>query len=184
MKDFSFLSEKQQENLKKLGISEPTSVQKEIIPRILDGTKVLFQSETGTGKTFAYLLPLIKKVDSEKKGLQVLITAPTYELCSQINLSLKSICDYKSVLLIGGSPLKRQIENLKTAPIFAIGNPARLVELIRLKKLKTDKLFATVFDETDRLLKKELYAETSSDLGIKKYSSATNSNYLMQCHVR
>ena len=161
MEDFSFLTEQQQKTLKSRGIITPTAVQKEIIPQILAGDNVLFQSETGTGKTFAYALPLLSKIDEKKQGVQVLITSPTYELCSQINAALKNVSDCKTALLIGGAPLKRQIENLKNSPSVVIGNPARLVELIRLKKLKTDKIFAAVFDETDRLLKKELYAETS-----------------------
>lgn len=161
MKDFSLIKEQIQEKLKLQDILVPTPVQSEVIPRILDGENVLFQSETGTGKTFAYLLPLLNKIDEKKIGVQILITAPTFELCSQINAACKSVCDYKTVLLIGGVPLKRQIENLKASPFIAIGTPARLVELIRLKKLKTEKIFAAVFDETDRLIKKELYDSTS-----------------------
>ncbi len=161
MKDFSLLNKQIQEKLKLQNILEPTPVQSEVIPQILEGDNVLFQSETGTGKTFAYLLPLLNKVDEKRPGVQILITAPTFELCSQINSACKSVCDYKTVLLIGGVPLKRQLENLKASPFIAIGTPARLVELIRLKKLKTEKIFAAVFDETDRLIKKELYDSTS-----------------------
>ena len=224
---FSLLSDSINQKLAALGIREPTAVQNEIIPRILEKKKVIFQSETGTGKTFAYLLPLIqmymdasddgvkaddcnaasgagatttasndvqksgdckspsgagavtkiadgvKKVDCKSaladgaardiaNGVQILIAAPTFELASQINQAAKQITDKKTALFIGGAPIKRQIETLKEKPFLVIGTPARLVELIRLKKLKLNNLKAIVFDETDRLVRKELFEESDA----------------------
>lgn len=163
---FSLLNQNLQDNLAKLSISTPTPVQNKIIPQILEGKNVLFQSETGTGKTFAYLLPLIQLLENKPTGKpdktpRIVIVAPTFELASQINTACKSITDHKSSLFIGGAPIKRQVEVLKEKPEIIIGNAARLVELIRLKKLKTNDLFAIVFDETDRLVKKEAVSETS-----------------------
>ena len=164
MNIFEQLSNNLQESLKSLSIAEPTPVQSEIIPRILAGENVLFQSETGTGKTFAYLLPLINKLEtlSDNQRVRIIVVAPTFELASQINTACKSITKHKSALLIGGAPLKRQMEVLKEKPEIIIGTAARLVELIRLKKLKTDGIFAIVFDETDRLVKKEAVEDTSA----------------------
>ena len=164
MNIFEQLSNNLQESLKSLSIAEPTPVQSEIIPRILAGENVLFQSETGTGKTFAYLLPLINKLEtlSDNQRVRIIVVAPTFELASQINTACKSITKHKSALLIGGAPLKRQMEVLKEKPEIIIGTAARLVELIRLKKLKTDGVFAIVFDETDRLVKKEAVEDTSA----------------------
>ena len=163
MNVFDNLSSNIQEKLKTLSITEPTPVQNEIITRISAGENVLFQSETGTGKTFAYLLPLIDKLDSltDNQRVRVIVVAPTFELASQINAACKTVSNHKSALLIGGAPVKRQIEVLKEKPEIIIGTAARLVELIRLKKLKTDGLLAIVFDETDRLVKKEAVEDTS-----------------------
>lgn len=164
MNIFDKLSPNIKEKLESLSIKEPTPVQEEIIPRILAGENVLFQSETGTGKTFAYLLPLINKLDTldDNQRVRIIVVAPTFELASQINGACKSVTDHKCALLIGGAPIKRQIEVLKEKPEIIVGTAARLVELIRLKKLKTDGLFAIVFDETDRLVKKEAVEETSA----------------------
>ena len=202
---FSLLSDSINQKLAALGIREPTAVQNEIIPRILEKKKVIFQSETGTGKTFAYLLPLIqmymdasddgvkaddcnaasgagavtkiadgvKKVDCKSPSgegaakstadcVKIIIAAPTFELASQINQAAKQITDKKTALFIGGAPIKRQIETLKEKPFLVIGTPARLVELIRLKKLKLNDLKAIVFDETDRLVRKELFEESDA----------------------
>lgn len=167
MNAFNQLSDKIQKSLEQLNIFSPTPVQSEIIPKILNGENVLFQSDTGTGKTFAYLLPLLDKLDKlEENGndgdfVGVMIVAPTFELASQINAACKSVTTHKSALIIGGAPIKRQIEILKEKPKIVVGTAARLTELIRLKKLKTENLFAIVFDETDRLLKKESIADAS-----------------------
>ena len=164
---FTLLSENLNHKLESLEIKEPTAVQNEIIPRILEKKNVIFQSETGTGKTFAYLLPLIQNYgESDDEGtscdVRILIVAPTFELASQINQAAKQITEKKTALFIGGAPIKRQIETLKEKPFLVIGTPARLVELIRLKKLKINALKAIVFDETDRLVRKELFEESDA----------------------
>ena len=161
---FSKLSENLQANLSSLRITSPTAVQAQVIPHILEGENVLFESETGTGKTFAYLLPLINRLDQidDHQRVRIIVVAPTFELASQINSACKSVTSHKSALMIGGAPLKRQIETLKEKPEIIIGTAARLVELIHLKKLKVEGLFAAVFDETDRLVKKESLEDTSN----------------------
>ena len=160
---FAELSENLRKKLDALAISVATPVQNEVIPKILAGENLLFQSETGTGKTFAYLLPLLNRLEKESdhQRVRIIVIAPTFELASQINTACKSVSDSKTALFIGGAPIKRQLETLKEKPEIVIGTAARIVELIRLKKLKTDGLFAAVFDETDRLIKKEAIADTS-----------------------
>ena len=161
---FSKLSENLKASLTSLGITSPTAVQAQVIPHILEGENILFESETGTGKTFAYLLPLINKLESldDHQRVRIIVVAPTFELASQINSACKSVTSHKSALMIGGAPLKRQIETLKEKPEIIIGTAARLVELIHLKKLKVEGLMAAVFDETDRLVKKESLEDTSN----------------------
>jgi superfamily II DNA/RNA helicase len=151
------------DRLSALEISIPTAVQAAVIPEIAHGHNVIFQSDTGTGKTLAYLLPLIQTIEkqvSAPKNVNLLIAAPTYELASQINTTVKSVSNLRAALLIGGTPLRRQSEILKTKPVVVTGNPARLLELIRLKKLKTAELSAAVLDEADRLFAPEMRAAT------------------------
>ena len=161
---FESLSSNILEKLALLGINKATNVQREVIPLIAEGKSLLFESETGTGKTYAYLLPLINKIekDSDTVKLRVIVCAPTFELASQINAAAKKITERKTALMIGGAPLKRQFETLKEKPQIIIGTAARLVELIRLKKIKTADLYAAVFDECDRLLKKESFEDTDN----------------------
>ena len=144
-------------------ITEPTAVQAQAIPEILKGTSLLFQSETGTGKTLAYLLPLlqtIEKQENPKKEVRIVIIAPTIELASQIKTQVQLVTESKAALLVGGAPIKRQIELLKEKPLVVIGGPARLLELFHLKKLKLDGAQALVLDEVDRLTAKEMISDT------------------------
>ena len=147
--------------LEEIGITEPTEVQKKIIPLISEGKNIMFQSETGTGKTFAYLLPLLSRLTStENRMARLMIASPTYELASQIKVQVQKISGIKCALLIGGAPISRQIELLKEKPEIVIGGPARLLELIHLKKLKADGIETLVLDEADRLLSPELRDST------------------------
>ena len=154
---FLQFSDEIQEKLKSLNITTPTSVQQNVIPTILENKNVIFQSETGTGKTFTYLLPIIKRIHetSTTEGIKAIICAPTFELASQIKQAAMSVASLKTALFIGGAPIKRQIESLKEKPQIIVGTTARLLELIKLKKIKTNNLFTIVFDESDRLIKKE-----------------------------
>ena len=154
---FLQFSDEIQEKLKSLNITTPTSVQQNVIPTILENKNVIFQSETGTGKTFTYLLPIIKRIHetSTNEGIKAIICAPTFELASQIKQAAMSVASLKTALFIGGAPIKRQIESLKEKPQIIVGTTARLLELIKLKKIKTNNLFTIVFDESDRLIKKE-----------------------------
>ncbi len=149
------------DNLAKKGIIEPTPVQKQVIPEVKLGKNILFQSETGTGKTFAYLIPLLENISSSENKVQLVITAPTHELASQIKAEVQAISNIKVALLIGGAPIKRQQELLKEKPLVVIGGPSRLLELINLKKLKVDNVKSIVLDEVDRLLSPELRDETT-----------------------
>lgn len=154
------------QKLASLSITKPTAVQKQVIPVIADGEHVVFQSETGTGKTYAYLLPLIQNIENqnkeagESKAVKLIIAAPTYELASQIKQMIQSVSELKAELCIGGAPISRQIELLKKKPSVIVGNPARIIELIHLKKIKTDQVKAIVFDEADRMIVPELKDDT------------------------
>ena len=166
---FNTLPARLQEKLEQLSFTTPTKVQEQVIPAVSAKKNIVFQSETGTGKTFAYLLPLLQRImennaetSPNERPVLVIICAPTFELASQIKQTAMAVSDIKTALFIGGVPIKRQLETLKEKPQIVIGTPARLLELIRLKKLKTQHIFAIVFDEADRLVKKELYDESRS----------------------
>lgn len=154
------------QNLASISITKPTAVQAQVIPVIAEGEHVVFQSETGTGKTYAYLLPLIQNIENqnketgESKAVKLIIAAPTYELASQIKQMIQSVSELKAELCIGGAPISRQIELLKKKPAVIVGNPARIIELIHLKKIKTDQIKAIVFDEADRMIVPELKEDT------------------------
>lgn len=157
------ISEDLQKKLEESGITVPTAVQEKVIPLILEKQHILFQSETGTGKTFAYLLPLLTSLSysqNPQKAVKILIASPTYELASQIKVHIQKISPLKVALCIGGAPLSRQIESLKEKPCIVIGGPARLLELIHLKKLKAHTVETLVLDEADRLLSRELREAT------------------------
>lgn len=145
------------------GITEPTAVQREVIPLIAAKKNIMFQSETGTGKTLAYLLPLIQRLETEEnpsKAVKILIASPTYELAAQIKVQIQAVSKIKCALCIGGAPIARQIDMLKEKPQIVIGGAARLLELIHLKKLKADSTEVLVLDEADRLLSPELRDST------------------------
>lgn len=149
------------QKLNKLNITVPTEIQQKTIPLILKKSNLMFESETGTGKTLAYLLPLVQNLENNLLPEdKIIILSPTYELSSQIKTTANLITELKSSLFIGGAPIKRQIESLKEKPHIITGNPSRILELVHLKKLKTQNIKALVLDEADRLISSEIIEET------------------------
>ena len=154
------ISEELNAKLQENNLTTPTAVQSKVIPEILQNKSLLFQSETGTGKTFAFLLPILQNIKEDEKSVQAIILSPTHELSSQIKSEIQKISNYKTMLCIGGTPLKRQIETLKEKPKVIIGSPVRIKELIFLKKIKTNSVRTIVFDEIDRLIEPEIRDDT------------------------
>jgi superfamily II DNA/RNA helicase len=170
------------EKLRERDIREPTPIQSLVIPPLLAGKNVLFRSATGTGKTFAYLIPLFQTIlgfggtgqgeDPGRGGVELLVAAPTLELCSQIKKEADFLLNgqeppVKVSLLIGSANLDRQIGLLKKdRPRVIVGNPGRLLLLARMKKLKLGNLRALVLDEGDRLFAEELAADTRELAGL------------------
>ncbi len=138
-------------------ITEPTPIQVAALPVLLAGRDAYLNAETGTGKTLAYLLPIFCRLDAEQKSPQVVIVAPTHELAIQIHrqscdLAQNAAWPIRTLLLIGGTSLARQLDKLKTKPHIVIGSPGRILELINMGKLKTNGVRSVVIDEADRLL--------------------------------
>lgn len=143
-----------------LKIVEPTEIQKKAIPVALRRENIVAQSETGTGKTLAYLLPIIQNIDSSKKEVQCIILAPTHELVAQIHNALvelreKGNLDFTSTSLIGSANINRQIDKLKSKPNILVGSGGRILDLIKKKKIDTRKVDTIVLDESDKLFDKK-----------------------------
>lgn len=151
--DFA-INEKIKANLLYKGYREPTPIQDQIIPFILAGKDVVGIAATGTGKTAAFLIPLIDKVSKNPKS-KVLIITPTRELALQIRDELEIFSHnlpISSVLCIGGAAISRQAEKLKRNPTFVIGTPGRLSDFKQKHKLHTNEFDTIVLDEVDRML--------------------------------
>ena len=153
----SGLHEKLAIGLGKMGITVPTGIQTEMIPSVLAGKDVIGQSETGTGKTLAYLLPLFQKIDTEKAAMQAIILAPTHELAMQIFrqsqlLAEKSEIAVTTAVIIGDVNISRQIDKLKEKPHIIVGSAGRILELIQKRKINAQTIKTIVLDEADRLL--------------------------------
>lgn len=146
--------------LAKEGITNPMPVQCEAIPALMSGKGAYVSAETGMGKTLAYLLPLFGRIDPAVPAVQALVLAPTHELASQIQqqvlrLTQNSGLPIRSLLLIGGANARRQLDKLKKKPQLIVGSTGRILELMRMKKLKVQKVEAVVVDEADHMLRGE-----------------------------
>ncbi len=142
------------ESIIKKGYELPTPIQDRAIPHILNGSDIVGIANTGTGKTAAFLIPLINKVRLNPKE-QILIISPTRELSMQINEELLSFTKgmkIYSVCCVGGMHIGRQIQELKFQYNFIIGTPGRLKDLIARKLIKLSEFKTVVLDEADRML--------------------------------
>ncbi|MGN7457386.1 DEAD/DEAH box helicase [Paenibacillus pasadenensis] len=148
------LSEAAFERFEANGIGEPTPIQQQAIPPLLAGKDLSAGSQTGTGKTLAYLLPLLQRIDASSKAIQAIILSPTQELAMQI---VRVAQEYGEPLgirtqqLIGGAAVKRQLEKLKLNPQLVVGTPGRINELVKGKKLKLTQASMVVVDEADQV---------------------------------
>lgn len=145
------------ESIKDLGFFEPTEIQERLIPTVLKGESVIGQSQTGTGKTHAYILPMIQKVDPSKNIVQAIITAPTRELATQIYNEILKITknseeDIAVRLYIGGTDKQRAIEKLKHQPQIVVGTPGRILDLVKVQALLVHTASLLVVDEADLML--------------------------------
>ena len=151
--DFS-LADKLQRNILEYGYSHPTEIQDKTIPHLLEGRDVIGISNTGTGKTAAFLIPLVHKIFLDKNE-RVLIVTPTRELAMQISDELRVFIkgmDLDIALCIGGSNMERQWKKLHHNPHFVIGTPGRLKDLIERRKLNLQLFRNIVLDEVDRMV--------------------------------
>jgi ATP-dependent RNA helicase RhlE len=139
-----------------LGYTEPTPIQIEAIPLILSGKDLIGCAETGTGKTAAFLLPIIQTItESSRPGVRVLILAPTRELALQIEKNygeLNSAKRVRCVTIMGGASMNRQISGLRERPSVVIATPGRLLDLMERRNVDLSFVEVLVLDEADRML--------------------------------
>lgn len=165
-----------QEAWERARFTELMPVQEQAIPLLREGKDVLAEAPTGTGKTLAYVIPALEKIEVEEPHVQVVITAPTRELVMQIHQVIQLFAQgsgIKSGAFIGGVELKRQYERLKKKPQIIVGTPGRLVELINSKKLKMHKVKLIVLDEAD-----QIYESGMSDSATRIANSALRDRQL------
>ena len=146
--------------LAKRGITAPTEIQTAFIPAARAGENLIGEAPTGTGKTLAYLLPIMERIDPAVRTAQALVLAPTHELAMQIATVARELAQAAGLpigvqALIGGANIKRQVEALKKKPALIVGSAPRVQELHRLGKLKLTGVKLLVLDEFDRLLGKQ-----------------------------
>jgi ATP-dependent RNA helicase RhlE len=139
-----------------LGYNTPTPIQRQAIPIVLSGHDVIGCAETGTGKTAAFLLPIIQRLSATNRpGLRVLVLAPTRELALQIHENygaLNRVKTNRGVLAIGGANIRTQLADLRRGAAVLIATPGRLLDLIERKAVQLSTVEVLVLDEADRML--------------------------------
>ena len=150
------LSEAIQRAVAEVGYTEPTPIQTQSIPLILEEKDVIGRSHTGTGKTAAFGLPAIEMIDPDLEGVQVLALCPTRELAMQAAAEVEKFARYKKgvkvVAVYGGASMEKQIFQLKKGANFVIGTPGRIMDHLRRRTLRLGSLRMVILDEADEML--------------------------------
>ena len=150
------LSEPIMKALAKKGYSQATPVQGGAIPFFMEWKDVIAKAPTGTGKTFAFGIPMVEHIDPQSTDILGLVLAPTRELAIQIQDELRDLCQYKegvrTVCLYGGAPIDKQINALKKRPQIVVATPGRLMDHMKRRTVRLDKVETVVLDEADRML--------------------------------
>ena len=142
--------------LKSLGIVAPTSIQEQTIPSVLEGKDVIAKAQTGTGKTLAFVLPILEKIDVHKSDVQALILTPTRELAQQISKEIKRMIEnvegINVLAVYGGKDVEQQLKKLKGAQHIVVATPGRLLDHIRRETIDLSTIRMLVLDEADQML--------------------------------
>jgi ATP-dependent RNA helicase DeaD len=151
------LNENIQKALDEMGFENSTQIQQEAIPVILEGKDIIGQSNTGTGKTAAFGIPILEKIDKDLRLPQAIVLLPTRELAVQVANEFRKIGKYmdgiKTVSVYGGADIRDQINKLKNGAQIIVGTPGRIIDLIDRKVIKLSELKVSVLDEADEMLK-------------------------------
>jgi len=162
------LSDSLLKSLELMGYENPTEVQKKTIPVILRKQDLIIKSETGSGKTAAFAIPIIENVEWEENAPQVLVLTPTRELAQQVSEEIFNIGRFKRmkvVTVFGKSPIHTQIKNLKQKTHFAVGTPGRVFDHIERETLDLSQVKYIVLDEADEMLNMGFVDQINQILG-------------------
>ena len=150
------LSEAIMKALDKKGFTQATAIQGGAIPYFMQWRDVVAKAPTGTGKTYAFGIPMVEHVDPQSDQVQGLILAPTRELAVQIRDELRDLCAFREgvriVCLYGGQPIDKQITQLKNRPQIVVATPGRLMDHMKRRTVRLDRVQTVVLDEADRML--------------------------------
>ncbi len=144
--------------IRAVGYTTPTPIQEQAIPHILNGNDILAFAQTGTGKTAAFAIPILQKIEAhqhQNKPIQVLVLTPTRELAIQVNENFNAYATYtdtRSQVIVGGVSAQHQLRALKKKPAVVIATPGRLLDLLSSQALDLSKLHTLVLDEADTML--------------------------------
>lgn len=142
--------------VRELGFEYMTPIQEQAIPLFMTGQDIIGQAQTGTGKTAAFGIPILQKIDPENRSLQAVILCPTRELAMQAADELRKFAKYmngiKVLPVYGGQEIYKQIKNLKTGVQIVVGTPGRVMDHMRRHTLKMDHVHTVVLDEADEML--------------------------------
>lgn len=142
-------------SISKMGFEEATPIQSQTIPLALQGNDVIGQAQTGTGKTAAFGIPLIEKIDVKSDNIQGIVIAPTRELAIQVSEELNKIGQFNRIRILpiyGGQDISRQIRSLKKHPHIIVGTPGRVIDHINRRTLRLNNVHTVVLDEADEML--------------------------------
>ncbi|PAJ76321.1 ATP-dependent RNA helicase [Pseudoalteromonas sp. NBT06-2] len=144
------------QSITEMGYTTPTPIQKQSIPILLEGGDVLGEAQTGTGKTAAFGLPIISRLDANLRAPQMLVVCPTRELAIQVAEALTDFCKHMRGMFVttvyGGQSYTPQLRDLKRGPQIVVGTPGRMMDHIKKGRLNLDNLKACVLDEADEML--------------------------------
>jgi len=150
------LSQEMLRALEKKGYEVSTPIQAGCIPPMMDWQDVTAKAPTGTGKTFAFGIPIIEHIDPESEAVQAVILAPTRELAMQITSEMRDLAQFKPgirmVCLYGGQPIGKQIDTLKKRPQIVVATPGRLGDHMKRRTVRIDTAQTVILDEADRML--------------------------------
>ncbi len=139
-----------------MGFSQTTPIQAQAIPEIIAGHDVIGQASTGTGKTAAFGIPAIEKIDPQHKAVQILALCPTRELAIQVSGEITKLLKYKRAIsalpVYGGQPIERQFAGLRRGPQIVIGTPGRILDHLDRGTLRLDNVSMVILDEADKML--------------------------------
>ncbi|GEL78297.1 DEAD/DEAH box helicase [Tenuibacillus multivorans] len=163
------LSEEMLNIIQQLHFKQPTVIQHRVIPSALRGENIIGQSQTGTGKTHAYLIPMINQLNLEEQRIQKMIIAPTRELAMQIFHEVKKMKEYASHdftarLVIGGTDKERELQRFNQQPHVVVGTPGRILDFINEEAIQPSSVTSVVIDEADLLIDLGLIAEVDQIL--------------------